>query len=564
MSRFEMNPAYAISQLEKGYAALAKALGSKGVWLLEGAAAADWDALRAGLDAALADLKVKVEWLDARQALLSLEERWAVLRPTLGIGDLEHGRLFDGELKSLFREEKLKALVAKAENTNDLCVVFGPGSSLLPLFSAKIGFVELTNEQEIALVAAGKAHSLVGVEPASMRHVASVDWQVMDHLAGELLTKVDLYVNLDDPTDPVAATGMALRAAAKTLRRQPFCAAPTLRPARWGGHYLNKVLGLENPPDTIGQMYLLHTRKNAVILRSKNAELRFPFTRLLNLEPAGILGEVGVRAAGEKLPVHFNLVDTVGSASQLPIQVHPNWEQAWRDYNATASEDESYYILHSEGGNVNLGLRSDVDPQKFVEALRLAREEAVNFNQPDYVDLYPTRAHDAIHVPAGVVHDVGPGNVLLEVSLAHDAHIYRLFDYLQRFPDGRLRPVQVEEGLRYLDWDGNTDFVRQNSFQPARLLSQNADATVYVVMDTAWYGFEMQRIELQGTHADDTQGRSFHAIMLIEGEGVSIEGEGFKQPLHTYELALVPADCGAYRLVNQDKHGCKVLKTFMK
>ena len=70
MSRFEMNPAYPISQLEKGYAALARSIGGKGAWLLEGAAAADWDALRTGLEAALAASKVKVEWIDVRQALL--------------------------------------------------------------------------------------------------------------------------------------------------------------------------------------------------------------------------------------------------------------------------------------------------------------------------------------------------------------------------------------------------------------------------------------------------------------------------------------------------------------
>ena len=58
----------------------------------------------------------------------------------------------------------------------------------------------------------------------------------------------------------------------------------------------------------------------------------------------------------------------------------------------------------------------------------------------------PLRAGEAVFVPAGTAHTIGPGLVLCEIQQNSDL-TYRVYDYNRRDPKGQARPLHIEKAL---------------------------------------------------------------------------------------------------------------------
>ena len=133
---------------------------------------------------------------------------------------------------------------------------------------------------------------------------------------------------------------------------------------------------------------------------------------------------------GEELPL---LVKYIFTSEKLSVQVHPNNEQA-RSRGLKRGKDECWYILDAaKGATLGLGLRSRVS----ADALRAA---AVDGSIESLIDWQPVVAGDFFYVPAGTVHAIGAGIMLLEVQQNADV-TYRLFDY------GRPRELHLDDGI---------------------------------------------------------------------------------------------------------------------
>ena len=134
--------------------------------------------------------------------------------------------------------------------------------------------------------------------------------------------------------------------------------------------------------------------------------------------------------AGEELPL---LVKYIFTSEKLSVQVHPNDDQA-RERGLKRGKNECWYILDAaKGASLGLGLRSPVSE----DALRAA---AIDGSIERLMDWRPVVAGDFFYVPAGTVHAIGAGIMLLEVQQNADV-TYRLFDY------GRSRELHLDDGI---------------------------------------------------------------------------------------------------------------------
>jgi mannose-6-phosphate isomerase len=116
------------------------------------------------------------------------------------------------------------------------------------------------------------------------------------------------------------------------------------------------------------------------------------------------------------------------------IQVHPA-DPIARAAGHTGGKDEAWMIVDAEPGAViGLGLRKAVAPDRL-------REAALDGTIADMIDWRRAAAGDVYYLPAGTVHALGPGLVLIEVQQNSDL-TYRLYDY------GRPRPLHVEDGIK--------------------------------------------------------------------------------------------------------------------
>ena len=127
---------------------------------------------------------------------------------------------------------------------------------------------------------------------------------------------------------------------------------------------------------------------------------------------------------------------------KLSVQVHPDDEYAARNEAAAGGvgKTEMWYVVSARpGAEVRVGLKPDVDKQFFRRAIADNTAE-------ELIERIPVHAGDAIFVPAGTVHTIGPGMVLCEVQQNSDI-TYRVFDYHRLDAHGKPRDLHVEKAF---------------------------------------------------------------------------------------------------------------------
>ena len=154
------------------------------------------------------------------------------------------------------------------------------------------------------------------------------------------------------------------------------------------------------------------------------------FGALIDADRAHMLGH----AAGSP-PV---LVKLLFTAAALSVQVHPTDATARSAGIAASGKDEAWHVLEAApDAAVWAGFSAPVTPARLRAAVADGSVLALLRRRP-------ARVGGTVRVPAGTVHTIGPGLVLLEVQDPVDV-TYRLYDH------GRPRPLQVEEAMAVAD-----------------------------------------------------------------------------------------------------------------
>lgn len=129
------------------------------------------------------------------------------------------------------------------------------------------------------------------------------------------------------------------------------------------------------------------------------------------------------------------LVKYLFTSEKLSVQVHPSDQDAQNLGLGERGKEECWLVLEAEpGAAVALGLDDTYDKE-------LVREAAADGSIEDMLVWHEAKAGDFFYVPAGTIHAIGPGLVLLEVQQNTDI-TFRLFDY------GRPRELHLDQALQ--------------------------------------------------------------------------------------------------------------------
>ena len=127
------------------------------------------------------------------------------------------------------------------------------------------------------------------------------------------------------------------------------------------------------------------------------------------------------------------LVKYLFTSEKLSIQVHPD-DRAAAAAGYRRSKDEAWVVLRTDpDATIGIGMRQGMSR----EALRRA---VLDGSIEHMLDWRPARAGDIYYSPAGTVHALGPGLMLIEIQQNADL-TYRLYDY------GRPRELHLDEGV---------------------------------------------------------------------------------------------------------------------
>ena len=212
----------------------------------------------------------------------------------------------------------------------------------------------------------------------------------------------------------------------------PFQLSPVFKPKIWGQRDLRPLF--TRPREFAGELL-------------GEAWVTDDTSQFLN----GPLSGMTLREASEKFGPELNgsgwtdprfpiLAKYIYTSDWLSVQVHPDDEAARRYDPGNWGKTEMWYIVGAtRQSKILLGLKRGVSKQALRESFEKAKSR-------DILNAFRPRAGEAIFVPPGTVHALGPGLVLFEVEQNSDL-TYRLDDYGRTGLDGKPRPLHLDKGL---------------------------------------------------------------------------------------------------------------------
>jgi mannose-6-phosphate isomerase len=317
----------------------------------------------------------------------------------------------------------------------------------------------------------------------------------------------------------------------------PLQLAPVFKPRLWGVPELAPIYG-GNPREVAPFPPSLQGEKIG------EAWLTGDDARFRNGPVAGrTLGEV-VREYGPELlggnsphrrfPI---LAKFLFTGDWLSVQVHPDDEEARRLQPGEIGKTEMWYVAAAgREGEYLLGLK----PGTSAESLRRA---CLKGKSMERLRNFRARAGEAIFVPAGTIHALGPGLVVFEAEQNSDL-TYRLDDFGRVGPDGKPRPLHVKEGLEVARLDAPAHR------RLPRLEVREPFGTRRYIVACRFFAVELLTLE-RCAHLASSPGR-VELFSVLSGSG-RVENASGWLGFRTGETWLIPPGTGNYRLFPRGK-----------
>jgi mannose-6-phosphate isomerase len=300
-----------------------------------------------------------------------------------------------------------------------------------------------------------------------------------------------------------------------------------------GGARIDALRGLQpgeegRPEDWIGSTTTAFGEQAEGLSRVADGRL---VRDLVRADPEALLGAAHVRRFG---PDPALLVKLLDAGERLPVHLHPGRDFARSRLGSPWGKTEAWLILDADpGASVHVGLREPIDEG----TLRRWVDEQDAGEMLAALHELPVRAGDALLVPAGTLHAIGAGILLLELQEPSDLSV--LIEW-QRFG--------VNSGAEHLSlgWDAALAAADRSAADASAFTAGSDDALLPAAADPY---FRAERVRPAGGDAESAP--SFAILVVTGGEGVLRTERGDELPLRGGTTALVPFAAGATTLAGE-------------
>ncbi len=492
--------------------------------------------------------------LESPDAMLSAETIEAKFADMLG-DDSVFGRLNWAKLEEFFDPEKISDARRVAAKIQGRVVAIGAGATVVMPDWDLLIFVDVARWEIQQRQRRGQAPSL-GLanadEPPAVLYKRAffLDWRAADAKKHELFKKVDFWIDGNLPEQPVMIGGDTMREALAKVCRQPFELVPYFDAGPWGGQWMRSHFDLPDGPPNYAWCFNCVPEENSLVLRFGAREFELPALTLVHEYPEALLGADVYRRFGAEFPIRFDFLDTI-EGGNLSLQVHPLRSYIREQFGMEYTQDESYYMMDAApDATVYLGLREGIDREAMAAELRAAQTGGAAFPAEKYVNQWPARKHDHFLIPAGTIHCSGKDGMVLEISATPYIFTFKLWDWGRLGMDGRPRPIHIEHGLKNIQWDRTTEWVKNNLVgqveEIARGEGWREESTglhplEFIETRRHWFTVPVDH---------DTEG-NLHVLSLVEGDAAVVESPTNAFPpftVHYAEAFVIPAAVGAYTI----------------
>lgn len=246
------------------------------------------------------------------------------------------------------------------------------------------------------------------------------------------------------------------------------------------------------------------------------------------------------------------LVKFLDSAIRLPMQVHPTRAFSMANFNSPYGKAEAWLILATRpDACIYFGFDREVSKEQFRQAIALSETDPEAMTA--FVNRVPVKTGDVFFVPAGVIHAIGAGCMLLEAQEPTDFTIqpeYWCGDYHLNAQEMYLG-LDPEVALDCFDFRRFGPSVVEEGRKTPRLLWEEEGVRVEALIgpeDTPC--FSMTRYTLNGGKAVLKEPASIWICVGGEGEIIS---KNCSRSLKTGDYFFLPAAAAEKVVIFGDK-----------
>ncbi len=324
----------------------------------------------------------------------------------------------------------------------------------------------------------------------------------------------------------------------------PLQLSPVFKPKIWGRRDLGPIFDLSETTSRGPARQAGHSRPrsstNRQDTRIGEVWVTDDDSRFLNGPVAGMTLAQTAKAYGPKLcgsrwsePRFPILAKYLYTGDWLSVQVHPDDDYARVHDSGSLGKAEMWYVVECEkGAEILLGLNRGTTKER----LRAACAEGKG---KELLHAFHPHAGEAIFVPPGTVHALGPGLVLFEVEQNSDL-TYRLDDFGRRGLDGRPRPLHWDKAMGVIQED------RTALRNLPRLEFREAFGKRRYVLACRHFAVEELTFERPANLAGSPE--RVEIIAIVDGDG-RVETEAGWLGSKKGETWLIPPSTERYRLV---------------
>ena len=324
----------------------------------------------------------------------------------------------------------------------------------------------------------------------------------------------------------------------------PIRFTPLLKERIWGGKELlaqakqGKAKNIDsNTP--YGESWELSAVKGDESVVANGFLKRNNIEEIIEVYMGNLIGEKVYEKYGLTFPL---LIKSLDCHDVLSVQVHPDDELAAERHNSYG-KTEMWYIADAEPeAFIYIGFnRTDITREEYIAA--------INENRlPELLNKVVVKPGDTFFIPAGTIHALGKGVVVLEIQQTSDV-TYRVYDWDRTDENGNSRELHTALAIDAIDFASDKEKC---------IMKYQAEKNKSTQMVKCDY-FTTNIIELEGEAERELESiDSFVLYICAEGEADVCMGENVEH-IGAFDLVMIPAEADSVTL----KGNAKLLEVYI-
>src|SRR6056297_3742563 len=286
----------------------------------------------------------------------------------------------------------------------------------------------------------------------------------------------------------------------------------------WGGNRLKTYLNREIKQDNVGESWEISTHDDSVSEVSNGHYKNKKLTELIKEYPKELLGEN--YNANSKFPLLLKIID---ASKKLSVQVHPDNKLAKQLENGKGKTEMWYVLNATKEAKLYIGLND-------IKGKNHLREVIEKGKLQNYLNPINVQRGDFFYMPAGTVHTIGGGIMLVEIQQNSNT-TFRLYDWDRVNEDGDSRELHLENGIKAVDLEASVE--RYESIYKKETTDYKRK-----VLNISNY-FVSEKVTVKNSFKLDHD--DFALITCIEDNGLIKYGNNDVEPLKEGESVMIPA-----------------------